>query len=44
GELYTWTVDDAQTIVKLFDMGVDGVVSNDPRLFDDELVVAAATT
>lgn len=35
GELYSWTVDDAATIGKLFDMGVDGVVSNDPRLFDE---------
>lgn len=35
GELYSWTVDDAETIGKLFDMGVDGVVSNDPRLFDE---------
>lgn len=35
GELYSWTVDDRETIGKLFDMGVDGVVSNDPRLFDE---------
>lgn len=35
GELYSWTVDDSATINKLFDMGVDGVVSNDPRLFDE---------
>lgn len=43
GELYSWTVDDAPTIEKLFAMGVDGVVSNDPRLFDelaDELAAA----
>ena len=37
GELYSWTVDDAHTIIKLSDMGVDGIVSNDPRLFDDAL-------
>lgn len=33
GELYCWTVDDAEAIERLFAMGVDGVVSNDPRLF-----------
>jgi glycerophosphoryl diester phosphodiesterase len=43
GELYSWTVDDAHTIIKLADMGVDGIVSNDPRLFDDALEVIAAT-
>jgi glycerophosphoryl diester phosphodiesterase len=42
GELYSWTVDDAHTIIKLSDMGVDGIVSNDPRLFDDALALAAA--
>ncbi|MGB1582617.1 MAG: glycerophosphodiester phosphodiesterase [Solirubrobacterales bacterium] len=35
GELYCWTVDDSETIERMFSMGVDGVVSNDPRLFDD---------
>lgn len=35
GELYAWTVDDAETISRLFAMGVDGIVSNDPRLFDE---------
>ena len=35
GELYSWTVDDAPTIERLFAMGVDGVVSNDPRLFGE---------
>ena len=44
GELYSWTVDDSSAIARLFGMGVDGVVSNDPRLFDAalELVAAAA--
>lgn len=34
GELYVWTVDDAAAIARLEAMGVDGVISNDPRLFD----------
>jgi glycerophosphoryl diester phosphodiesterase len=33
GELYVWTVDDARMIDKLTAMGVDGIVTNDPRLF-----------
>jgi glycerophosphoryl diester phosphodiesterase len=33
GELYVWTVDDARTIAKLTAMGVDGIITNDPRLF-----------
>ncbi len=33
GELYVWTVDDARMIAKLSDMGVDGIITNDPRLF-----------
>jgi len=33
GEVYAWTVDDATTIARLEAMGVDGVISNDPRLF-----------
>jgi glycerophosphoryl diester phosphodiesterase len=32
GELYVWTVDDAQRIAKLTELGVDGIISNDPRL------------
>jgi glycerophosphoryl diester phosphodiesterase len=35
GEIYAWTVDNTEEIAKLFEMGVDGVVSNDPRLFDE---------
>ena len=33
GEVYAWTVDDAAAIARLEAMGVDGVISNDPRLF-----------
>ncbi|HTW43526.1 MAG TPA: glycerophosphodiester phosphodiesterase [Solirubrobacteraceae bacterium] len=34
GELYVWTVDDARMIDRLSAMGVDGIITNDPRLFD----------
>lgn len=33
GELYVWTVDDAERIRRLVAMGVTGVITNDPRLF-----------
>lgn len=33
GELYVWTVDDARMIERLTAMGVDGIITNDPRLF-----------
>jgi glycerophosphoryl diester phosphodiesterase len=33
GELYVWTVDDAAHIARLTAMGVDGIITNDPRLF-----------
>jgi glycerophosphoryl diester phosphodiesterase len=33
GELYVWTVDDAARIEALEGLGVDGVITNDPRLF-----------
>jgi glycerophosphoryl diester phosphodiesterase len=33
GELYVWTVDDAAHIRALEALGVDGVITNDPRLF-----------
>jgi glycerophosphoryl diester phosphodiesterase len=33
GELYVWTVDDAAQIDRLSAMGVDGIITNDPRLF-----------
>ena len=31
-ELIAWTVDDAARVAALREMGVDGIVSNDPRL------------
>jgi glycerophosphoryl diester phosphodiesterase len=34
GELYVWTVDDAARIARFEAMGVHGVITNDPRLFD----------
>lgn len=33
GELYVWTVDDAERIAKLTELEVDGIITNDPRLF-----------
>jgi glycerophosphoryl diester phosphodiesterase len=33
GELYVWTVDDSERIARLTAMGVDGIITNDPRLF-----------
>jgi glycerophosphoryl diester phosphodiesterase len=33
GDLYAWTVDDAERIAELERIGVTGVISNDPRLF-----------
>jgi glycerophosphoryl diester phosphodiesterase len=34
GEVYVWTVDDGARIRRFQAMGVDGVITNDPRLFD----------
>jgi glycerophosphoryl diester phosphodiesterase len=34
GELYAWTVDDAAQIARLSRMGVDAIITNDPRLFE----------
>ncbi|HWG09643.1 MAG TPA: glycerophosphodiester phosphodiesterase [Solirubrobacteraceae bacterium] len=33
GELYAWTVDDSTRIARLTQLGVDGIITNDPRLF-----------
>jgi glycerophosphoryl diester phosphodiesterase len=34
-ELIAWTVDDASRIAVLAELGVDGICTNDPRLFDE---------
>jgi glycerophosphoryl diester phosphodiesterase len=34
GQLYVWTVDDPKRIAWLEAIGVDGVITNDPRLFE----------
>jgi glycerophosphoryl diester phosphodiesterase len=41
GQLYVWTVDDARLIAKLTAMGVDGIITNDPRLFAAEATRSA---
>lgn len=33
GQIYVWTVDDAKRIAHFEALGVDGVITNDPRLF-----------
>jgi glycerophosphoryl diester phosphodiesterase len=42
GELYVWTVDDARRIRSLEALGVDGVITNDPRLFDAQAIEQVA--
>jgi glycerophosphoryl diester phosphodiesterase len=37
GELYVWTVDDRSRIRALDELGVTGVITNDPRLFGAEM-------
>ena len=37
GELYVWTVDDGRRITRLEQLGVTGVITNDPRLFAQSL-------
>ena len=39
GELYVWTVDEAEVIRRLEGLGVDAVISNDPRLFGEGAAV-----
>jgi glycerophosphoryl diester phosphodiesterase len=34
GQVYVWTVDDAERIAAFEALGVDGVITNDPRLFE----------
>jgi len=33
GQLFAWTVDDPERIARLDALGLDGVITNDPRLF-----------
>jgi glycerophosphoryl diester phosphodiesterase len=35
GELYVWTVDDAALMGRMTAIGVDGIITNDPRLFSN---------
>jgi glycerophosphoryl diester phosphodiesterase len=40
-ELIAWTVDDLGRMTELIEMGVEGIVSNDPRLFERAEAAAA---
>lgn len=42
GELYAWTVDSVEEIERLESLGLQGIVSNDPRLFDQVVPGAEA--
>src|SRR5215217_536107 len=42
GELYVWAVDDARRIRSLEELGVTGVITNDPRLFDAQAIEQVA--
>jgi glycerophosphoryl diester phosphodiesterase len=42
GELYVWTVDDGEHIAALERLGVTGVITNDPRLFQPTISQVAA--
>ena len=44
GQLYVWTVDDAERIAHLEALGVDGVITNDPRLFRPPVEAAAGVS
>jgi glycerophosphoryl diester phosphodiesterase len=33
GEVYVWTVDEADRVERLCALGVDAIITNDPRLF-----------
>jgi glycerophosphoryl diester phosphodiesterase len=42
GQLYAWTVDDTKAIARLEALGVDGIITNDPRLFGTSADLADA--
>ncbi len=44
GELYVWTVDEVPKLQALADLGVSGLITNDPRLFAELREVDSATS